>query len=282
MFDKLSKETIRTRGASKGKLDIIRNVNEMPSRKEFNDLYKINKELNRKGIRPTFDSDGKGLILNNEVKTTGAELRANLQHNKGTDVLGKVTQSIPESHKVNGQISMPASALRGDAWLKQPIPTLTNQVENSNSKYGEGIDVLRLSSLVCNGVMITLDSYGPSIFEHIVNAESFETALLSLGDILSAEVMKYVLSMTEQFMRDNWQDIYNVLNFYLATETVLYRIGVHILDNYAEYSIAELKQYFSEILSAVRDYFLALNPNGGTQEHKKCDVCPGYYRICDL
>jgi len=44
-------------GNTRGKLDIIRNVNEI-SPQEFNDLFKINKNLNQKGVRYSFAPDG--------------------------------------------------------------------------------------------------------------------------------------------------------------------------------------------------------------------------------
>uniref|UniRef100_A0A1A9VP80 DUF4781 domain-containing protein n=1 Tax=Glossina austeni TaxID=7395 RepID=A0A1A9VP80_GLOAU len=47
MFTKLSKETTRIHGRTQGKIDIIRNINDIPDRQYLNDLFKINKQLNQ-------------------------------------------------------------------------------------------------------------------------------------------------------------------------------------------------------------------------------------------
>lgn len=279
MFDKISKETIRTRGATRGKLDIIRNVNEMPSRQEFNDLYKINRQLNEKGIRPTFDSNGNGIVLNDQVKTSGAELRASLQHKVGPDVLGQVTQPIPESYNVGGNNGKRFTA---PARLLSPNPTLVDQTDMTNRNYAEGVNVLRLSSLMINGVSLVLSKFGASIFEHIVNAESFETTLLSLADNLPEDVMRFALNMTEIFMDNLWEELHEQLQFYLSSESVLYRIGTHILDKYSGLSVMQLSHMFSDILIAVKEYYLSLNPNRFRGMLTKCKECGGYYKICDL
>ncbi|XP_064541431.1 uncharacterized protein pst isoform X2 [Drosophila montana] len=279
MFDKLSKETIRTRGATRGKLDIIRNVNEMPSRQQFNDLYKINRQLNEKGVRPTFDSNGKGIVLNDQVKTSGAELRASVQHKVGPDLLGQVTQPIPESYNVGGNNGKRFTA---PARLLAPNPTLVDQTDMTNRNYAEGVGVLRLSSLMVNGVSLVLSKYGQTIFEHIVNAESFETVLLSLADNLPEDVMRFALNMVEIFMDNLWEELHELLQFYLSSESVLYRIGTHILDNYSGLTAKQLSDQFSEILIAVKEYYLSLNPNRYREMLTKCKECGGFYDICAL
>ncbi|ALC43551.1 CG7730 [Drosophila busckii] len=283
MFDKISKETIRTKGATQGRMDIIRNVNEMPSRQEFNDLYKINKDLNKKGVRPSFASNGKGIVLNDQVQTSGAELRASVQHGVGADVLGQVSQPIPNSHHSHGAGSVKAAAasFMGPSRLLGPGPNLLESTPD-NKKYALGVLVLRISSVVINGVVVALKNYGESIFEHIINAESFETVLLSLADNLSPEIMKYILFITETFMDAMWEELNTVLKFYISSESVMYRIGKTILDKYRNYTAEQLYLVYDHIFNTVKDYFLSLNPNSFGNLLTKCTVCEGFYKICSL
>ncbi|XP_062129833.1 uncharacterized protein LOC133841408 [Drosophila sulfurigaster albostrigata] len=287
MFDKVVKETIRTKGVSRANMDIIRNVNEMPSRQQFNDLYKINRDLNRNGIRPSFAANGQGVELNGQVVTNTAELRASVQHNIGPDILGRVTNPLPESFQ-GSAVGGNNAGLRGNnagrvftGSAGMTESTAFDAPENTRN-YADGVRILRLSSLVINGVAIALSQFGDDIFTRIINAESFENALLMLADNLSDNVMRFVLNLTETFMHIFWDELNDLLKFYISAESVLYRIGTHILDNYRYLTIDQLRLYTGEIIQAVNDYFTSLNPNNFPGLLTKCKVCNHFYNICDL
>lgn len=276
MFDKIYKETFRTGGS---KMDIIRNVNEIPSRQQFNDLYKINKNLNQRGVRPSFGPGGK-IMLNNQVVTNTAELRASVQHKAGPDILGRVTNPIPKNSNV-------AAGFSGTGILNGPISLRSGSgssatISQDGNDGSQTVMDIRLCSLVINGTTIVLKKYGQYIFDRIVDGESFETTLLSLADNLRQETMEFVLEILDIFMDCMWEKLYEVLRFYISTESVLYRIGCIILDKYRYASLQYIKDCLIEILQSVNDYFMSLNPNSDLDLLTRCKICSGYYSICEL
>ncbi|XP_039487580.1 uncharacterized protein LOC120449263 [Drosophila santomea] len=276
-FDKASKETVRLKGNSVGKLDIIRNVNEM-SPQEFNDLYKINKNLNQEGVRYSFASEGTGFLLNGEVQTTGAELRASVQHNQGSNVLGTVSQPIPGSHAGSGRLQL--DGVNQVSRLIGPLPTSHSRPEPST--YAAGVFILQLSSVVVRGVVFAMEKYGTIIFEHVINAESFEHLINGMANNLEPEVFDFIMNLTQTFMDTMLNNLTSVLKFYISTESVLYRILVQILRNYENMPYSVIADHTGEILSAVRAYFLTLNPNAFPGLLQRCAKCVGYFSTCPL
>lgn len=274
MFDKTYKETFRTGG---NKMDIIRNVNEIPSRQQFNDLYKINKNLNQRGVRPSFGANGK-IMLNNQVATNTAELRASVQHNTGSDILGRVTNPIPKN---SAAFSGTGRTLNGPI----PMPSVTGSSAATSLDTNDGGNTeteIRLLSLVINGGTIVLKKYGKHLFDRIVDGESFRTTLLSLADNLRIDFMEFVLDTLETFMDCMWEKLKTELKFYISTESVLFRIGCTILNDYSQCSLEYIKDQLIEILQSVYDYFMSLNPNVSPDLLTKCEICSGYYSMCQL
>lgn len=264
------------------KSDIIRNVNDIPSRQQFNDLYKINKDLNQRGVRPSFGRDGK-IVLNNQVATNTAELRASVQHNAGPDILGSVTNPIPES--------VSSAGVRGGAGRTFTVPmslSSSSGVDAGVSSLetidgaGNNWNALRLCTLVINGVGIALQNYGTNIFERIVDGDSFKDTLLSLADNLPEETMKFVLTMLELFMDCMWEELRTVLKFFISSESVLYRLGCTILDDYRYRTLDYIQEQVVEILQSVNDYFMSLNPNNFPDLLTRCKTCSGFFSICEL
>lgn len=280
MFDKTFKETMRTGGR---KSDIIRNVNDIPSRQQFNDLYRINRNLNERGVRPSFGRDGK-IVLNNQVATNTAELRASVQHNVGPDILGSVTNPIPETATSAG--------VRGGAGRTFTVPTSWSSSGSGTGAAASALDTtdgngnnwnaLRLSTLVINGAGIALQKYGTHIFERIVDGDSFRNTLLALADNLPEETMRFVLTMMELFMDCMWDELRTVLKFFISSESVLYRLGCTILDDYRYNTLEYIQDRVIEILQSVKDYFLSLDPNNFPDLLTRCKICSGFYSICEL
>lgn len=274
MFDKTYKETIRING-NRAKVDIIRNVNEIPSRQQFNDLYKINKQLNKEGVRFSFGSDGKTILLNGEVQTTTADLRASVQHNQGPNILGKVTQSIPASH-VNAANVGTTTGSR----IIGPQPSYQPRQEPRN--YAVGVFALELSSVVIGGMVFVLESYGRVIFEHIANAEAFENIIESMCENLPPEVFDFIMKLTRTFMDTMLDDLTSVLKFFITTESVLYRILMYVLNNFRNVPVEVLEQHTGDIFRGLKRYYLSLNPNNYTGLLQKCQVCTGFFQVSQL
>ncbi|KAH8378673.1 hypothetical protein KR009_000650, partial [Drosophila setifemur] len=277
-FDKAAKETVRINGNTKGKLDIIRNVNEMPSRQQFNDLYKINKNLNQEGVRYSFASDGTGIVLNGEVQTTAAELRASVQHNQGTNVVGQVSQPIPASHAASGRLQL--DGLNQVSRLIGPQPDLLARPEPKN--YAIGVFALELSSVVVGGVLFVMENYGRILFEHVTNAETFENLVTSMAENLEPEVFDFIMKLSSTFMDTMLDELTTVLKFFIATESVMYRILLQVLNNYRHQSYEFVAEHTLDILMAVKDYYMSLNPNSYPGVLEKCKVCVGYFSTCPL
>ncbi|XP_026832927.1 uncharacterized protein LOC6544430 [Drosophila erecta] len=275
-FDKASKETVRMQGNTRGKLDIIRNVNEM-SPQEFNDLFKINKNLNREGVRYSFAPEGKGFLLNGEVQTTGAELRASVQHSQG-NVLGQVSKPIPASHAGSGRLQL--EGVNQVSRLIGPLPTSHPRQEPST--YAAGVFILKLSSVIVSGVIFVLEEYGEIIFEHVINAESFENLINGMAENLNPAVFDYVMKLTRTFMDTTLEELTSVLKFYISTESVLYRILLQVVHKYGNMSYSEIVDHTTNIINAVRKYFLSLNPNEFPALLQKCRNCVGYFSMCPL
>ncbi|EDW79328.2 uncharacterized protein Dwil_GK25321 [Drosophila willistoni] len=277
-FDKVSKETIRIRGPTRGKLDVIRNVNE-GSKQQFNDLFKINKQLNEKGVKASFASDGADILLNDQVRTNAADLRASAQHNVGPDILGQVSQDIPQSYETgSGTGNRPNTQYR----LFTPNPTMQDPgLEPAN--YAPGVYALELSTIVIKGVRFLLSDYGTALFEHIYNAESFEYAIRRMANELSPEVFNHIMNLTKIFVENLLDDLTSVLKFCISSESVLYQILEEVLKHYRNnLQLEEIQNYTSDILRSVYDYFQSLNPNSYPGLLTKCKHCAGYFHVSQL
>uniref|UniRef100_A0A1A9ZJM6 DUF4781 domain-containing protein n=1 Tax=Glossina pallidipes TaxID=7398 RepID=A0A1A9ZJM6_GLOPL len=140
MFNKLSKETTRIRGGTQGKIDIIRNINDIPDRQYLNDLFKINKQLNQNKVRPAFapNGQGQGVVLNNDVKVDTHVLRQSVQHQNGPNVLKSVIKPIPKTISttatVPNSISTPNPILNSDTFV-----LLANGAKICLEEFGSGV-----------------------------------------------------------------------------------------------------------------------------------------------
>uniref|UniRef100_A0A1B0C8P3 DUF4781 domain-containing protein n=1 Tax=Lutzomyia longipalpis TaxID=7200 RepID=A0A1B0C8P3_LUTLO len=95
-FDKMSKETIRLKGESTGKADIVRNLKKIPDHKEyFRDMYKVNKQLNEANVKPSFGSDGQMQLNGQPGNTVPSELRANLKAASTAEVFSSIPAHDP-------------------------------------------------------------------------------------------------------------------------------------------------------------------------------------------
>uniref|UniRef100_A0A6P4F5J1 Uncharacterized protein LOC108048279 n=1 Tax=Drosophila rhopaloa TaxID=1041015 RepID=A0A6P4F5J1_DRORH len=199
-FDKIYKETLRLRGNTQGKLDIIRSVNETPS--QFNDQ----------------------------------EMDSNL--------------------------------------LIKPPTTAQPRQEPSN--YAAGVFSLQLSSVMVRGVTFVLENYGVSLFQHVINAESFEKHITRMAANLEPEVFDFIMKLTRTFMDTMLDELNSVLKFFIPTESVLSRILLNVVNNYRHMPYNLVEHHTGDILAAVRRYFLSLNPNSYTGLLQKCPICVGY------
>jgi len=139
-----------------------------------------------------------------------------------------------------------------------------------------------LSSVLVGGVVFVLEKYGKIIFEHVINAESFESLINIMANKLDPKVFDHIMLLTRTFMDTMLEDLTSVLKFFISTESVLYRILLYILRNFEDVQLSVIADHTCEIVEAVRVYFMSLNPNAFPGLLQKCPKCIGHFSVCPL
>ncbi|KAH8395352.1 hypothetical protein KR222_010544, partial [Zaprionus bogoriensis] len=125
--------------------------------------------------------------------------------------------------------------------------------------------------------------FGPKFVQHIGNAASLMDLIAALGEYFSEQAVQLLLQLTRSFLEQHVDGIECVLNTFLSTETVLYRILMECVRNYKDLTAEYLEQRSEEILATLSEYFQAMDPiNKQSSERIKCVDCHGYYYISDL
>ncbi|XP_049314546.1 uncharacterized protein LOC115066440 isoform X2 [Bactrocera dorsalis] len=270
IFDKMSKETIRIKGAQQGKVDIIRGANDMPSKQYLNDLYKINKKLNEAKVRPAFGAAGEGVVLNNDVAVNTNDLRNNLQHNKGPNVLNSVNKPIPTAHAEVNSVSN-SKLLFSNVLNKSEL-----SAQPSTVSIGMG------SIMLPNNILILLSEYGTRLYEIIANPDSFDDIITTMGNVFSEKTFDFLMKLAQEFVETNLEMIRNTIQIFISAETILYRIFLYVTKRCESQTFSYLYNKKQEILRALNDYFTSLNPNNSYCRRWRCDICGGLYSICQL
>uniref|UniRef100_A0A1B0FKJ6 DUF4781 domain-containing protein n=1 Tax=Glossina morsitans morsitans TaxID=37546 RepID=A0A1B0FKJ6_GLOMM len=176
MFNKLSKETTRIHGGTQGKIDIIRNINDIPDRQYLNDLFKINKQLNENKVRPAFASKGQGIVLNNDVKVDTHVLRQSVQHQNGPNVLKSVIKSIPETISTTAKVSFTAH---------NPTP---NPIRNC--------DIFQLA----NGAKICLEEFGSQFRENIYDFKEWSNLTEFIASKFPESIIRFLMNLSKTYI----------------------------------------------------------------------------------
>ncbi|XP_061389501.1 uncharacterized protein LOC133324674 [Musca vetustissima] len=246
IFDKMSKETIRIRGDTQGKIDIIRNINKIPDRQYLNDLFKVNKRLNEAKVRPAFGKSGEGVVLNNEMPVETAVLRQNV------NILEQVSQPIPAGHLDNNVATNQATAARLFLNSGSGQNTALNLEDTLNDNGGSSrrtVEILQdLGVKLPNGAIIELFRFGVKFLTKIADGEKFQDVIETMASKLPEKVILFVLDLTQYFMENILDQIVYVLQFSISTESVLYRILKYILTRLQHFTY---EQIFTKQLDAV-------------------------------
>lgn len=250
MFDKLTKETIRTQGTSKGKMDLIRLINEVPDNKYLNDLNKINKDLNKKNIRFNAGKNGQ-ILLNDEIQVKTSDLRNNIQHGVGENILEKVNQPIPDAH-----------------------PTIPNQ---------EIVNILTDKAFSQDfQELIYYFEIGLKIAVPIINSESLQDCIRALILKVGEEVATFLIKKAQEFYDWYGSKLEQILKTSLILEKLLWDLYIqcekHIRD-LTIYSIEKNVEFIFSCLLSAYEKMSFVNPR---IQKIKCDVCQGFYQICPI
>ncbi|KAH8257248.1 hypothetical protein KR038_006031 [Drosophila bunnanda] len=126
---------------------------------------------------------------------------------------------------------------------------------------------------------INLKDYGSALEEHILNNESFDNLMYSMCENLEQEMLKLILKLTQTFVENTREELWQLLKYHFPTETILYRIILCILKRHSDLNIEEIEEQSSDILRRVRYYFAQACPNSPPDLLTKCTKCVGYYYI---
>lgn len=285
MFDKMSKETIRIRGSTQGKMDIIRGVNEIPDRQYLNDLFKINKQLNQRNVRPAFGRSGEGVVLNNELPIDTGTLRQSVQHQQGPNILDQVTRPIPSTHNTDTYTTQTPKAVRllystGKVELNidanHDILNDINKQTNNNSI----AELCNLALSLPSGVILLLRDYGEKFLNNIADGYKFQDVILSMAENFPEDTFRYLINLAHDFIENELENIKKTIKIYIPTESILYRILMEVLDNYYNFSYDFISRKGQEILESLKKFYLTFNSNNAFNLTKICPECNGRVYIC--
>nr|XP_017028633.1 uncharacterized protein LOC108078975 [Drosophila kikkawai] len=126
---------------------------------------------------------------------------------------------------------------------------------------------------------IKLEDFDSALKEHILNRESFDDLISSLSNNLEPEMLKLIVKLTQTFVENTREELYQLLKYHFPTETIMYRIIVCILKRHSDLNTKKIEEQSSDILRRVRYYFASICPNSRLDLLTKCPKCVGYYHI---
>ncbi|GAB0090155.1 uncharacterized protein DMENIID0001_048450 [Sergentomyia squamirostris] len=250
MFDKMSKETIRLKGESAGKSDIIRSMKTISEpKKYFRDLYKVNKQLNQAEVKPSFGRDGKIVLNSAPSEATPSEIRSQLKAQPPNQVF----QDIPKYDPNIGESSKPAKL-------------------NINSQ--PHIETLPLTRKSMVDAIMIIKGVAHLITDDI--EETLANIAKQLNELTFESFIQYSRSFVDEFGTIIERDIKRLISFDEYVETLFLIITKKA--NEIKVSINEfIDKYLSsraqkkDVDNAMLTYYRAQKPT------VQCNVCQGFY-----
>lgn len=251
MFDKMAKETLRTNGASKGKIDLIRLINEVPDKQYLNDLHKINKNLNEKGVRFSAGTNGQ-ILLNDEIQVNSGDLRSSVQHGIGDNILGKISKPIPDPHQ-----TIPN---------QQAVNNLTNIAFSENTNH------------LINYVQTALKIASPLI----ANAETFQDCLRNIIINVGENVAKFLIEKAKEFIKSYGRDVELFIKTALHLEVVLWDLYKKCEENLLSITVENIEERVQWIYEQLLSFYESLSFENAVSKKIQCDFCKGFYQIVQI
>lgn len=276
MFDKMSKETLRIQGIKKGRMDIVRGVNEIPDKQYLNDLFKINKQLNQQKVRPSFGASGKNIMLNNEMPVNTGELRASVQHQRGPNVLEQISKPIPSNHG-------------SDSYIRKTPVEIKQFFDNGNvgSSIEANLDdwrtaIKELGLCLSNGAKIFFKEFGSTFLNNISNISQFNDVIKIIFERFERPVAELLIQIAQTFLNQCKDAIEREIKSSISTETVLYRIIEFVLNKYTTFTLHYLITKTEEIIQGLKNKFSTYNPTDYNGMRESCLHCRGYRIISSV
>lgn len=240
----MSKETVRLKGGSAGRSDIIRSLKNIPDRPEyFRDIYKINKELNRNNIKISFGADGKA-VMNAAEPFKPAELRQQLKQNAPVVVFS----NVPDNPEVN--------------------PVNVNSELNLTTPSNIDLDSLRH--------MITTIQEG----YRVINPDDLRSSVVNLLEHLTLTAFNIFVAYVKKFVRENGDNIQRTIHRIIPFEDFfndIFKIFIEIAEknNISDFIENKLQQNADSIEFAIKEFYNQFRPTGSLSE--KCKFCGGMF-----
>ncbi|XP_030385937.1 uncharacterized protein LOC115632825 [Scaptodrosophila lebanonensis] len=125
--------------------------------------------------------------------------------------------------------------------------------------------------------------FGCKFVQHIGNIGNFSDVLNALANYFSESATQFLIQMTRVFIEQKVDNIESSLHTFVSTETVLYRILMHCVTTYDDFTREFLEQRRQEIMGVTLSYFQSLQAvNTESCKKHKCPTCKGVFYICDL
>lgn len=194
--------------------------------------------------------------MNDQIPVESKTLRNSVQHNIGENIIGKVTQSMPQ-------------------------PTLQQH---------EYVSAYQTTYSTADGKEISYIQYafdamvecGPIFVSNILNAESLQRAVIKMKEDFAPIVVRYLLELANYFIDKHLKKLSEILKIFISSESVVWQFYKHCSTKYKHCTIQFLESRAKDILISVENYFRSLSTNLNYLYKKKCRHCKGYFCITPL
>ncbi|KAI9576117.1 hypothetical protein GQX74_014600 [Glossina fuscipes] len=197
IFDKYLNETVRIRGNTQGKIDIIRHINDIPDRQFLNNLFKIDKQLNQnKTVAPKV----KNTVLKNNVTVNALAQRQSINDKNGPNVSTSVIKPKP---KVTSTTTNTNSIMSHD-----PVPVLNHNV----------------FLLLANGSKVHIKGFGYQFCKNIYDWEEWCKLTEFIASKFPEDIMRFLMNLSKTFIERLHECRDMVFQKDISTESILFRI----------------------------------------------------------
>uniref|UniRef100_A0A1B0AVE1 DUF4781 domain-containing protein n=1 Tax=Glossina palpalis gambiensis TaxID=67801 RepID=A0A1B0AVE1_9MUSC len=194
IFDKYLKETVRIRGDTQGKIDIIRHINDIPDRQFLNNLFKIDKQLNQnKTVAPKV----KNTVLKNNVTVNALAQRQNDKNgpNVSTSVIKPKPKATSTTTNTNSIMS------------HDPVPVLNHNV----------------FLLLANGSKVHIKGFGYQFCKNIYDWEEWCKLTEFIASKFPEDTMRFLMNLSKTFIERLHECRDMVFQKDISTESILFQ-----------------------------------------------------------
>uniref|UniRef100_A0A1A9ZH12 DUF4781 domain-containing protein n=1 Tax=Glossina pallidipes TaxID=7398 RepID=A0A1A9ZH12_GLOPL len=247
IFEKLSQGTRRIRSNAQGKMDIIRNINDVPDREYLNDVFRIGIDLNRNNNWP-----------GGELPVGARLLRQNMVSTK---------QAVPDPLLTTAQANEGTFTTSSNS-----LSTLYPNLEFPNS-----------FTILENAATIFLQEFGEPFLKNVIDPSKFADIMEFLVSKLPENIVRFLLISTRSFIECYLKELEIRLKMVISTESILFRIFEYCYRKFGNcFNYEYVRDKINEITTYVNEYFMSMSHQKLNEDKIKCPKCKGFYSISKL